>query len=924
VKNPLGMLKIAVLLMMAGMVLISGSASALDIYIAPDGHDSRSGRFAEPDAVGKDGPFATLERARDEIRKLKRENGLHEPVTVHVRAGTYFLDRTFKLTAEDSGTADAPVVYRGYGAERPLLVGGKPVAGFARYKDGILVADLAAQDLKGIAFRQLFFNGRRQILARYPNFDPQNPYAGGWAYVDGKPVEMYREQPGDSKRLLTYKAEDARPCARPEEGEVCIFTRYNWWNDIVCITSNDREKRILTLAKDCSYAIRPGDRYYIRGFLEELDSSGEWYLDGASSKLYFWPPAPLEGKAVFAPTLRTIVEIGKGASRITLRGFDLQCCEGDAVVLTETTDCLVAGCVIRNVGDYNGSGVGVNGGSDNGVAGCDISEVGRNGVVISGGDRATLKPAGNYADNNYIHHVGVFYKQGVGIQLNGVGNRASHNLIHDGPRFGILFSGNNLVIEYNHIRHTNLETEDTGAVYTGGRDWISSRGTVIRYNYFHDMLGFGKKDGRWVSPYFAWGVYLDDNTGGVDVIGNIVARCSRAGLHLHNGRDNLIENNVFIDNGLYQAEYSGWTESSRMWLDHYPAMVKGYESVANQPAWQNMRNMKTHPKDAILPGGLIMSGNTLTRNIFYYHNPAAHLFRFANVSLEHNTANQNLAWHFGLPLATGQFKAGKATSGNLLANPGFEDGSAGEMPKSWMWQARPSADSKAAAAEDAVAEGKRSLKIEGVKAKDATCNPPWPVIVSTDIAAQPGKAYRLTAKMKAGKAGTRVGLMTQSYVANVYFWSSTTSVNVGADWKEYELVCKIPAKGEQDYNEQMKAIRARFDLPGGEGAFWVDDVRLVEVELLDERQSLQALGSDDNSLMADPLFVAPEKDDWRLRPDSPAFKIGFQSIPVDKIGPYQDPLRASWPIIEAAGVREWLSLQSSAGKPKEPAGGEIK
>ena len=83
------------------------------------------------------------------------------------------------------------------------------------------------------------------------------------------------------------------------------------------------------------------------------------------------------------------------------------------------------------------------------------------------------------------------------------------------------------MIEYNHIRHVDLETEDTGAVYTGGRDWISSRGTVIRYNYFHDILGYGQENGRWVSPHFAWGVYLDDNTGGVDVIGNIVARCLR-------------------------------------------------------------------------------------------------------------------------------------------------------------------------------------------------------------------------------------------------------------------------------------------------------------------------------------------------------------------------------------------------------------
>jgi len=63
--------------------------------------------------------------------------------------------------------------------------------------------------------------------------------------------------------------------------------------------------------------------------------------------------------------------------------------------------------------------------------------------------------------------------------------------------------------------------------------------------------------------------------------------------------------------------------------------------------------------------------------------------------------------------------------------------------------------------------------------------------------------------------------------------------------------------------------------------------------------------------VADPLFVAPDKDDWRLRPGSPAFKLGFQPIPVDKIGPYRDPLRASWPIIEAPGAREWLKLNKA-------------
>ena len=120
-----------------------------------------------------------------------------------------------------------------------------------------------------------------------------------------------------------------------------------------------------------------------------------------------------------------------------------------------------------------------------------------------------------------------------------------------------------------------------------------------------------------------------------------------------------------------------------MWKDHFPTMVKGYE-IGRQPAGlAEHAEHETHPKDAVLPDGMIMSGNVLPRNIFYYRDPAAKLYRFSNVPFDHNEADHNLVWHCGLPIATGQFKAGKAISGNLLANPGFEEGPAGEMPKGW-------------------------------------------------------------------------------------------------------------------------------------------------------------------------------------------------------------------------------------------------
>jgi hypothetical protein len=57
-----------------------------------------------------------------------------------------------------------------------------------------------------------------------------------------------------------------------------------------------------------------------------------------------------------------------------------------------------------------------------------------------------------------------------------------------------------------------------------------------------------------------------------------------------------------------------------------------------------------------------------------------------------------------------------------------------------------------------------------------------------------------------------------------------------------------------------------------------------------------ARGLDVHNRLEDPLFIAPERDDYRLKSESPAFKLGFERIPVEMIGPYEDPSRASWPI----------------------------
>ncbi len=397
----------------------SESVASATFYVATSGNDTNPGTVEKP--------FATLERARAAVRQFKTHTHPKSKIEVFVRAGTYELTQTFKLANEDSGTEQAPVVYRAYPNEKALLIGGKRITGFAPYKGNILKANVGAQGFTNY-FRQLFLDGKRMTLARYPNADPVDPN-GGFAYVDGvlpKDSEKYKEKPEYPARQIHYKPSDARSWAHPEQAEVIFFPWHNWLNISVPIASVDKEQRFILLARDTKTSagafspsgIRPGDRYYVRNLIEELDSPGEWWLDREAHTLYFWPPKPIANLDVYAPTTEDLIEAGSKAAWITIRGFTMECCDRYAVALRGAQNCLVAGNTIRNTAGgriRGGGGVLVDGGTNCGVVGNDIYDVGDIGITLRGGDTKTLTPGGHYADNNYVHHIGVLNGHGNGI-----------------------------------------------------------------------------------------------------------------------------------------------------------------------------------------------------------------------------------------------------------------------------------------------------------------------------------------------------------------------------------------------------------------------------------------------------------------------------------------------------------------------------
>ena len=442
-------------------------------YVAPNGNDAWSGTSVVPN--GNDGPFATLHQAQKALRQAKPAEG----GTVYVREGTYCLPEPLRLEALDSGTANHEVLWQSYHGETVRLVAGGPINNFVPFKDQILQSDLKALGLNKVKFEQLFFNSDRQILARWPNLGSDNMPGGGWAFVAAA-VE------NDRNTSFCYADDRPQHWKTTEGAQVNIWPNYNWWQAVASIAKVKTRSKKITLEDKLPYTIEPGRRYFYQNVFEELDAPGEWFADAEAGKLYFWPPEPLGSGEVIVPVLESAVVFDK-AHNISFIGFTIEAAREDGIAVNESQDCLIAKNIIRNTGNF---GVTVNGGKRVRIVGNDIHHTGAGGIVLNGGDRKTLQPGGHTAVNNHIHHFAEIHATyNTGVNVSGVEQLVSNNLIHDAPHIAILLTGNDHIIEYNEVHHICMQASDNGAFYMG-RDW-TQRGNIIRYNKFHDIYGFG-------------------------------------------------------------------------------------------------------------------------------------------------------------------------------------------------------------------------------------------------------------------------------------------------------------------------------------------------------------------------------------------------------------------------------------------------
>ena len=371
--------------LVCAVALISAILSrAQPYFVSPTGDDANPGTLEKP--------FATLQRAQQATRQKRGD--------VFLRGGTYYLSATLVFTAQDSGAKDAPVVFQNYRGEKVIISGGSRLdpLNWQPATNGIFQAKVPAD----LQTEEIFVNGERQILARYPNFDSKAPYFGGFAADAISP-------------------ERAARWSNPTGGYYHAMHPSLWGDFTWRITGKDTNNDVKLEGgwQNNRGAAAHEKIRFVENIFEELDAPGEWFLDGKTHSLYFYPPPGLDLKnaVVEATRLRTLVEFRGDEARpvkwITLRGLvfrqaartvmdnrepllrsDWTIYRGGAVFFNGTEDCALEDSFIDQVG---GNAVFVNNYNRRVVIrGTQIAKAGASGICFVGDPRAARSPLFNY------------------------------------------------------------------------------------------------------------------------------------------------------------------------------------------------------------------------------------------------------------------------------------------------------------------------------------------------------------------------------------------------------------------------------------------------------------------------------------------------------------------------------------------------
>lgn len=513
------------------------------IYVAPHGSSGANGSQSQPTTLS-----SALARAHE-------DPGLDEIILLQ---GRYSLESTLRVQALVRPAGEHLTIRSESADRRALIQGGEPLQGLwsspdsgdpivarmpSEARDKVHVADLRAAGITDYgSFRrrgfdgrkaapgELFVYGRRQIIAGYPN---PGQSSGGESDRDGieNGYQKYANASGSSVDLPRSVAQGWN---RGDDVWAHGYWGVNWADAHLPVTYAGDGR--LELGGRPSTGISDNGAYRVYNLPEELDMPGEWYLHRDSGKLYFWPRTSGElAGATFSMLERPVVRVLR-SSNIHFENIVFECGRSDLVHVSDSTGIVFRHCEFRGSGEM---GLRLNG-ERNRVESSHFHNLGDTAVELTGGERDTLFPGANLAVNNVIHNYGqIYFSYSAGIYLDGVGNVAAHNLIHDAPHEGIQINGMLNRVFRNEVHGVCQFIDDGGAIYSG-RNFLGWGNRIVE-NFVHDI------ETKRTAEDWVHGIYLDDFASGFTVQRNVLENIQAFATNLGGGRYNVIDANLILD-----------------------------------------------------------------------------------------------------------------------------------------------------------------------------------------------------------------------------------------------------------------------------------------------------------------------------------------------------------------------------------------
>ena len=548
--------------------------SPLVLSVSPAGDDAWSGNLAEPNANRTDGPVRTLQRAQALAREaLRSMAGSAARTAVHVRiaAGNYRLTEPLVFTPADSGAPGLPVVYEAETKGSVVITGGAPLE-LARVASGAnpaLFKSPADDRAAMLGGSQLFVNGERATLARYPK--------NGTFWFVQQPASVAGEPAAERGREAFMPSIEARQWINAlsdvDRQSAIVQVMQSWSagrHRLSDLPAPAGAVRIQPRARWPFLEFGLNQRYFIENVSRDFGAPGEWIWDAAGVR---YMPLPTQNRGpllAVMPMIETLIVI-KGDSKSSTWVHDLQflglkfhhtrlltpkigdfdnqagAAVGAAIMVDAARRIEFVACDIAQLGGYAlwlRESV-----RDSNVTGNTMRDLGGGGIKVGLQAQLPSDPTAtgaNTISGNTVRDTGKVIPGAVGIWIGqSFDNTVSNNLIANTSYSGISVgwkwgqgpatSGRNKIDKNLLVNIGNGQLSDLGAIYTLGE----SPGTAITGNVIREVrayTGYGAG---------AWGIYNDEGSSNLRVENNVVIGTTSGGYHLHYGRDNVVNANLF-------------------------------------------------------------------------------------------------------------------------------------------------------------------------------------------------------------------------------------------------------------------------------------------------------------------------------------------------------------------------------------------